>query len=182
VGVVGQEEEEPQGVGNMNILSLIHNLFVPDFFLTRAFSKVNLQEIQQKISESEKSTAVQIVFAYQAHKKLIDSLNNVSARDLAVKEFARLGVWDTEENTGILFYLLLADKQFEIVADRGIEKFISEIKWQEITFEIEKCLKTMPLNEAVLKGIELIRKEVKTSFPASSDLINEMEDTPIKIR
>ena len=42
------------------------------------------------------------------------------ARDRAVEVFARLRVWDTEHNNGVLIYLLLADRDVEIVADRGV--------------------------------------------------------------
>ena len=31
------------------------------------------------------------------------------------------GVWNTEENNGVLIYVLLADRKVEIVADRGID-------------------------------------------------------------
>jgi hypothetical protein len=35
--------------------------------------------------------------------------------------FSQLRIWDTVHNNGVLIYLLLADHDFEIVADRGID-------------------------------------------------------------
>ena len=171
----------PPGVGNMNIKSLIHNLFIPDLFLTRTFSKENLRAIEEKIENCELSSSVQIVFAYQVHLRLIDVFRNVRARDLAIKEFSKLAVWDTENNTGILFYLLLAERKFEIVVDRGISNHIPSSKWREISDQIEKFLTSIPVNEAVLQGIELISREVELVMPRLEGANNEIGNRPIKI-
>ncbi len=45
----------------------------------------------------------------------------VQPRDRAHEVFARLRVWDTRANNGVLMYLLLADHRIEIVADRGFD-------------------------------------------------------------
>jgi len=165
----------------MNIKSLIKHLFLPHRFLVRDFSKENLQAIELKIKECEKSHSSQIVFAYQAHKKLIDVLKNTPSRELAMKQFARLGVWDTEANSGILFYLLLADHSLEIIADRGISKAIPQEEWNKISDKIGELLKTLPMNEAVIKGIELISEKVGTVVPREAESKNELSDKPIKL-
>ena len=36
--------------------------------------------------------------------------------------FGKLRVWDTEQNNGVLVYVLLAEHAIEIVADRGIDR------------------------------------------------------------
>ena len=46
--------------------------------------------------------------------------------------FARLRVWDTEHNNGVLVYLLLADRRIEIVADRGIDARVGAAAWQAV--------------------------------------------------
>ena len=45
-------------------------------------------------------------------------------RERALEVFGLLRVWDTEENAGVLVYLLLADRDVEIVADRGIDRVV----------------------------------------------------------
>jgi len=44
-----------------------------------------------------------------------------SARQRALDIFSQLRIWDTAHNNGVLIYLLFADHNVEIVADRGID-------------------------------------------------------------
>ncbi len=55
-----------------------------------------------------------------------------SARGRAIDVFSQLRVWDTEKNSGILIYLLLADRDVEIVADRGIDAKVEQAEWEAI--------------------------------------------------
>lgn len=83
--------------------------------------------------------------------------------------------------TGILLYLLLADKSLEIIADRGISKAIPQEEWNKISDKIGELLKTFPMNEAVIKGIELISEKVGTLVPREAESKNELSDKPIKL-
>ena len=46
-------------------------------------------------------------------------------RERAVMMFSKLRIWDTENNNGVLIYLLLAERDIELVADRGINQYVS---------------------------------------------------------
>jgi uncharacterized membrane protein len=48
--------------------------------------------------------------------------DGVSNRQRALALFADYGVWDTEDNCGVLIYVNLADHKVDIVADRGIDR------------------------------------------------------------
>ena len=56
-----------------------------------------------------------------------------TARDRAVALFAKLGVWNTEHNNGVLIYLLLAERRIELVADRGLNRHVDAAQWAAIT-------------------------------------------------
>ena len=165
----------------MNIKSLVRNLFLPERVLVRAFTKENLECIESRIALCEETNSAQIVFAYQVHKKLVDILKNTSSREIALRQFKQLSVWDTETNSGILFYLLLADRQFEIVADRGIAKIIPQEKWDELSNKISELLKSLPPNEAVIRGLDLIAEQVGLALPVEHRVKNELGDKPIKV-
>ena len=47
--------------------------------------------------------------------------------------FAKLRVWDTEDNNGVLIYVELADHRIEVVADRGIARHVPNARWEEIS-------------------------------------------------
>jgi hypothetical protein len=53
-------------------------------------------------------------------------------RQRALECFGQLGVWDTEDNVGVLIYVLLADRAVEIVADRGLRHHVPEARWQTL--------------------------------------------------
>ena len=54
--------------------------------------------------------------------------------------FARLRVWDTAANNGVLIYLLLADHRIEIVADRGLNGLVSAEQWRGVCQLMEERL------------------------------------------
>ena len=58
-------------------------------------------------------------------------------RERAHEVFAHLRVWDTEHNSGVLIYVLLADHAIEIVADRGIAAKVGESEWKSICEQMQ---------------------------------------------
>ena len=59
-------------------------------------------------------------------------LQGVAPRARALEVFGSLRIWDTAENCGVLVYLLLADHDVEIVADRGIHAQVGTAAWEAI--------------------------------------------------
>ena len=89
-----------------------------DFGLaSRHFPTPVLDAIQHAIADSEAGHLGEIVFAVEGSLGVADILRGKSARDRAREVFAHLRVWNTEHNTGVLVYVLLADRTIEIVAD-----------------------------------------------------------------
>src|SRR4029077_18661368 len=62
---------------------------------------------------------------------------NQSARERALDIFSHLRIWDTAHNNGVLIYLLLADRNVEIIADRGIDAMVGAAGWEKICKEME---------------------------------------------
>jgi uncharacterized membrane protein len=61
-------------------------------------------------------------------------------RQRALEMFGQLGVWDTERNTGLLVYVLLAEHAIEIVADRGLGAVACE-QWQTVADELSQAFR-----------------------------------------
>ena len=78
------------------------------------------------IDESERLHSGEIRFAIEAalepHEVWRGKYAAASARSRCSR---RSGVWDTEANNGVLIYVLLADHDVEIVADRGFNERVS---------------------------------------------------------
>ena len=70
--------------------------------------------------------------------------------------FSQLRVWDTEHNNGVLIYLLLADRDVEIVADRGIHAKLGTEVWEAICREMEAAFGDGKFEAGVLAGIHAV--------------------------
>ena len=98
--------------------------FTDEKDVRRAFPDDGMKRIEQAIVAGEATHRGQVSIAIEAALPLIRVLRRLSPRERALEVFGSLRVWDTEENNGVLLYLLLADRDVEIVADRGIHRLV----------------------------------------------------------
>jgi len=73
-------------------------------------------------------------------------------RERALEVFAALGVWDTEANNGVLIYVLLADRDVEIVADRGFNGRVPDSEWQAACEDIRREFRAAVIARARLSA------------------------------
>ena len=105
---------------------------------------------------------------------------NATARDRAVSMFGKLRVWDTEHNNGVLVYVLLADRDVEIVADRGIHRQVGEAAWQRVCETMEAAFRAGRYEEGALAGIEAISALLAGAFPRGGGA-DELPNRPVVI-
>ena len=104
----------------MDWLRMVRHLAMPPWRLRQVLPRPAMQAIETAIGASERTHGGQICFAVETALDLGPLARGQGARERALDVFAQLRVWDTEHNNGVLIYLLLADRDVEIVADRGI--------------------------------------------------------------
>ena len=137
-------------------------------------------KIEDAISASEQQHSGEICFVVEAALDFWSLLRDQSGRDRALEVFAELGVWDTEQNNGVLIYLLLADHDIEIIADRGIAAKVSQQAWQEICTHIETSLRQGDFDAGVLQGIADVNQLLAAHFPPTVDNDeNELPNKPV---
>ena len=157
----------------------IHHLLTPPWAVRRAFPQAALEVITQAIKASEASHRGEIRFAVEARLQPWELWRKITPRQRALQVFAELGVWDTEGNSGVLIYLLLADRDVEIVADRGISAKVPQDTWQAICQRMEQSFAKGLFQEGVLSGIAEISALLTTHFPAAVDNRDELPDQPV---
>ena len=106
--------------------------------LRRIFTPKVLARIEAAIKASEATHSGEIRFVVEGALDGAPLFRNQPARERALDIFSQLRIWDTEQNNGVLIYLLLADRDFEIVADRGIDAKVGAAGWEKICAEMEK--------------------------------------------
>ena len=89
-----------------------------------------------------------------------------------------MGVWNTEENNGVLIYVLLADRDVEIVADRGLNKHILPAEWESVCRTMETHFKEGRFEEGSLAGIRGVTNLLARHFPSCGNNPNELPDKP----
>ena len=120
--------------GDMSKLArwLRHSIKTPQA-VNRAFPAAVLQRIQTEIADGERVHSGEIRFAVEATLPWSYLRRDAPARQRAEMVFAKLRVWDTEDNNGVLIYVELADHRIEVVADRGIARHVPNARWEEIS-------------------------------------------------
>ena len=93
--------------------------------------------------------------------------------------FALSRTWDTEENCGVLVYVLLADRSVEIVADRGIHRRVGDAQWQAVCRTMEAEFRQGRFVEGAEAGVREISRVLAEHFPATGEGTNELPDKPL---
>jgi uncharacterized membrane protein len=99
----------------------------------------------------------------------------ISPRQRAVDWFSDLRVWDTEGNTGILLYLLLAEHKLEIVADRGIAGKVPQQQWDAICQQLQQDLAAEQVLQGISTAVTQLGQLLVLHFPIATGAANPNE-------
>jgi uncharacterized membrane protein len=158
---------------------LLRHVVTDHLSMRRVFSPKVLGQIEQSIAEGEKTHRGQVCFAVEGALPPLRVLRKLSPRERALEVFGLLRVWDTEENAGVLVYLLLADRDVEIVADRGIDRRVGDAAWQAICGRMESAFAAGRFADGVTQGIAEISRLLARHFPRDGATRNELPDQPV---
>ena len=162
----------------MNFGRFARHLLIDRASVKRAFPREAMRAIEKAIAEQERLHAGQLRFAVEASLPLGDLARGVDARARAIDWFARLRIWDTEHNSGVLVYVLLADRRVEIVADRGIHGKVGSAGWEAICGKMQREFAAGQYERGAVAGVRAIGDLLAGHFPAPGDR-NELPDRPL---
>ena len=131
------------------------------------------------VKASEITHVGEIRFAVEGALDGMPLFKGQSARERAIEVFSQLRVWDTEDNSGLLIYLLLADRAVEIVADRGIDAKVSPQEWTAICQQMEAAFRESNYEGGVIRGVQAVTQHLVQHFPAGGHNGNELPDKPV---
>ena len=122
----------------MSVSHTLRHLFTTAWSVRAVFPPSALSNIEAVIRESERAHSGQIRFAVEHSLDAREVWRGVTARKRAIEVFGELSVWDTPRNNGVLICFLLADRDFEIVGDRGIHARVGPDGWEKIAVGMEE--------------------------------------------
>lgn len=161
------------------VIRFIKHMFSHPWQVQRHFSAESLRTIEKAIAASEKTHAGEIRFVVEAGLHPYEILCKKTPKKRAIELFGRLNIWDTEHNNGVLIYLLLADRDVEIVADRGIDRQVGHEGWEEICHEMEKLFRKGQFEAGMLQGIARISAALEKYYPQTGVSKNEVSNKPL---
>jgi len=166
----------------MQLTRLIRHVAAPHWRTRLRFPARTLDAIELAVGRAERTHAGEIRFAIETSLAPLHVLNEWTARARALEVFAHLRVWDTEHNNGVLIYVQLADRQVEIVADRGIHGRVSAAEWEGVCRLMEAHFRAGRYAAGSIAGVDavgtLLARHYPSSPPRASTPHNQLPDRP----
>jgi uncharacterized membrane protein len=159
---------------------MLINLFGGWFQLRRRFPAALLDEMAAATAAGERSHLGEVRFAIESRLAPLAVLEGLDSHARARQVFAQLRVWDTECNSGVLFYVLMAEHRIEIVADRGIAAKVAASEWNDICTRMQERFALGQWRDGSLEGIAAANALLARHFPSDGRTnLDELPDRPV---
>ena len=170
---------------------LLRHLWLDADDARRALGEAALDRLEARVRSSETGHTGQICLCVEAslppsylwrHLARREALASV-IRDRAITLFGKQRVWDTEDNNGVLVYLLLAEHRIEIVADRALARVLEPAAWQDLVTQLATPCREARFEDALASAIERLNPLLRAEFPrngrADRTGENGLSDRPV---
>lgn len=134
------------------------------------FTPSEQQRIVDAIRQAEKATSGEIRVHVEQHCAHQDPVQR------AIDVFARLGMHETKERNGVLFYLAHADRKFAVIGDKGLDAKVPDNFWETTKELLRSHFATNDYATGLSLGIERAGTLLKQYFPYATDDTNELAD------
>jgi uncharacterized membrane protein len=148
----------------------------------RAVPPAMAEQLQARVNASEARHSGEIVLCVEAALPNSDLWRvgrdmplPAVIRERALSWFGKLRVWDTEHNNGVLIYLMLAERQVEIVADRGISRHVPDAHWQAVVQHLGEHLQTGDFDSGLTQALQEVSALLVQHFPLQAGEANPNE-------
>jgi uncharacterized membrane protein len=149
----------------------------------RRFSSSTLARLEQAVAAGEATHRGELRIVVESRLDAGALRTGLEPRGRALQVFAELGVWDTEENNGVLLYILLADRAVEIVADRAADRAIATERWAQVCAELTAEYLKGNWAEGTLRAVQAIHGLLAQAFPADREAatpdLDELPNRPL---
>ena len=163
------------------IRRIVHHRWRDDGETRRAIPPALAERLAQYVADSERRHTGEIRIYVEAGLPLSYLWRGASPRERAIAMFGKLGVWDTEQNNGVLVYLLLAEHAIEVVADRGLSRHVGPAQWQGIVRHMGDAFRAGRYEEGLKQAVDEVTALLVKHFPATPGApnANELPDQPV---
>lgn len=154
---------------------VLKHFWVDDKDLRRAIDPAALARLQDQVRASERHHRGEIRLSVEASLPMSDLWRGLRPRDRALQLFGQLGVWDTEANSGVLIYLLLAEHAIEIVADRGLARHVAPAQWDAVVASMREHFRAGRFEQGLAQAVAAVDALLTQHFPLDGTSANPNE-------
>lgn len=160
---------------------LVRHRWLDESDTRRAIPRDMVERLTRRVAASEKRHSGEVRICVEAGLPTSYILRGATPRERAVMLFGKLRVWDTEDNNGVLVYLLLAERAIEIVADRGLTRHVDAAEWQRIVARMGGAFREGRFEDGLTQALEEVSALLVAHFPveAGAPGSNELPDEPV---
>ncbi len=142
--------------------------------LYQYFSDDDFLRISDMIKQAELKTSGEIRVSVKESKPPMKSKKSI--KDLAEEEFYTLRMDKTRDKTGILLYISLKEKAFQILADKGINQKVKPNTWDELKEQLQKNFADGKFADGIINTVETMGEILSEHFPIKNDDKNELSN------
>lgn len=156
----------------------LRHLFASEAGTRRRFPPAALASVEQAVGAAEQRTSGQIRVAIETALELPHLWSGRTPRERALDVFGELRVWDTELANGVLIYVLMADRDVEIVADRGAAARIPDTEWEAVCRLMEEHFRAGRFEQGAVAGVAAAGALLERHFPPRRGGRDELPNQP----
>ncbi|MBC7500973.1 MAG: TPM domain-containing protein [Herminiimonas sp.] len=145
----------------------------------KAFPDAALKAIQKAIAEGEQQHRAEMRLIIEPALDFDTAWAGITSRQRARELFSQYGIWDTEENCGILVYINLADHKVEIIADRGVDRVLEKHDWASVCQTMTQGFARGEFGTSAVAGIEQLNVLLKNRFATDGSRDNQLSNRPL---
>jgi uncharacterized membrane protein len=143
--------------------------------LQKYVSEDTLDAIARAVQDAEETTSAQIVVHIVRNLLPMEDL-----RSRALRAFFQLGVDRTRGRNGVLLFVVMKKRRFEIVTDEGVERVVSRDVWPALASELSRTIAREGFEKGIRLGVARIGEVLAPKFPREKGTVdaNELPDRP----
>jgi len=163
------------------MMRILRHRWIDEADTRRAIPTALVEQLTRRVAASEKRHSGEVRIYVEAGLPLSYLWREAKPRERAIAMFGKLRVWDTEQNNGVLIYLLLAEHAIEIVADRGLAQKVGPGTWQAIVQHMRESFRQGRFEDGLTQALEEVSALLVEHFPRALGAAdrNELPDEPV---
>lgn len=122
---------------------------------------IDRDRIKAAIQQAERRTSGEICVS-------VSRLFWGNVEKAADRAFGRLGMTQTKDRNGVLFFVVPSRRRFVVLGDEGIHAKVGQDFWQRVANRLSEHFRDGDFTTGLLKGIEEVGEQLAAHFPYDS--------------